>query len=217
MRLEALAARLVAVEVKLATLTGTSVNTDLPTNNAELDARLSVVEAQVNTLVAAKTQEHIDAIVSAPAEFRLAAKVEDVVALSPSANVPEAADIVADVVDQQIATQAIDDAEVAVIVAAAVNAVVTADPEVVMDPAAITEAITNAVAEAPVPSPEVAQAAAEAVADVIAAATGSINDVSPAVQAEIMQAIVSPADPELDTLEVRLETVEQKVYNLLGK
>ena len=216
MRLEALAARLVAVEVKLATLTGTSVNTDLPTNNAELDARLSAVEAQVNTLVAAKTQEHIDAIVSAAADSS-SAKVEDVVALSPSANVPEAADIVADVVDQQIATQAIDDAEVAVIVAAAVNAVVTADPEVVMDPAAITEAITNAVAEAPVPSPEVAQAAAEAVADVIAAATGSINDVSPAVQAEIMQAIVSPADPELDTLEVRLETVEQKVDNLLGK
>lgn len=216
MRLEALAARLVAVEVKLATLTGTSVNTDLPTNNAELDARLSVVEAQVNTLVAAKTQEHIEAIVSAPADTS-SAKVEDVVALSPSANVPEAADIVADVVDQQIATQAIDDAEVAVIVAAAVNAVVTADPEVVMDPAAITEAITNAVAEAPVPSPEVVQAAAEAVADVIAAATGSINDVSPAVQAEIMQAIVSPADPELDTLEVRLETVEQKVDNLLGK
>ena len=216
MRLEALAARLVAVEVKLATLTGTSVNTDLPTNNAELDARLSVVEAQVNTLVAAKTQEHIDAIVSAAADSS-SAKVEDVVALSPSANVPEAADIVADVVDQQIATQAIDDAEVAVIVAAAVNAVVTADPEVVMDPAAITEAITNAVAEAPVPSPEVVQAAAEAVADVIAAATGSINDVSPAVQAEIMQAIVSPADPELDTLEVRLETVEQKVDNLLGK
>ena len=216
MRLEALAARLVAVEVKLATLTGTSVNTDLPTNNAELDARLAVVEAQVNTLVAAKTQEHIDAIVSAAADSS-SAKVEDVVALSPSANVPEAADIVADVVDQQIATQAIDDAEVAVIVAAAVNAVVTADPEVVMDPAAITEAITNAVAEAPVPSPEVVQAAAEAVADVIAAATGSINDVSPAVQAEIMQAIVSPADPELDTLEVRLETVEQKVDNLLGK
>ena len=216
MRLEALAARLVAVEVKLATLTGTSVNTDLPTNNAELDARLSAVEAQVNTLVAAKTQEHIDAIVSAAADSS-SAKVEDVVALSPSANVPEAADIVADVVDQQIATQAIDDAEVAVIVAAAVNAVVTADPEVVMDPAAITEAITNAVAEAPVPSPEVVQAAAEAVADVIAAATGSINDVSPAVQAEIMQAIVSPADPELDTLEVRLETVEQKVDNLLGK
>ena len=216
MRLEALAARLVAVEVKLATLTGTSVNTDLPTNNAELDARLSAVEAQVNTLVAAKTQEHIDAIVSAAADSS-SAKVEDVVALSPSANVPEAADIVADVVDQQIATQAIDDAEVAVIVAAAVNAVVTADPEVVMDPAAITEAITNAVAEAPVPSPEVAQAAAEAVADVIAAATGSIDDVSPAVQAEIMQAIISPADPELDTLEVRLETVEQKVDNLLGK
>ena len=216
MRLEALAARLVAVEVKLATLTGTSVNTDLPTNNAELDARLSAVEAQVNTLVAAKTQEHIDAIVSAAADSS-SAKVEDVVALSPSANVPEAADIVADVVDQQIATQAIDDAEVAVIVAAAVNAVVTADPEVVMDPAAITEAITNAVAEAPVPSPEVVQAAAEAVADVIAAATGSINDVSPAVQAEIMQAIVSHADPELDTLEVRLETVEQKVDNLLGK
>ena len=216
MRLEALAARLVAVEVKLATLTGTSVNTDVPTNNAELDARLSVVEAQVNTLVAAKTQEHIDAIVSAPAEFS-SAKVEDVVALSPSADTPEAADIVADVVDQQIATQAIDDPEVAAIVAAAVNAVVTADPEIVMDPAAITAAITDAVAETPVPSAEAAEAAAEAVAEIIATATGSIIAVSSEVQEDIARAIASPADPELDVLEVRLETIEQKIDTLLGK
>jgi hypothetical protein len=214
MRLEDLATRLVAVEAKVATLTGTSVNTTVPTTNDELDARLSVVEAQVNTLVAAKTQEHIDVIISSPADSS-SAKVEDVVALSPSVNVPEAADIVADVVDQQIATQAIDDVEVAVIVAAAVNAVVTADPEIVMDPAAITEAITNAVSEAPAPSPEVAEAAAEAVANIIASATG--DEIAEKVYNNIVEAIAAPADPALDALESRLGNIEQKIDTLLGK
>jgi len=214
MRLEDLAARLVAVEAKVATLTGTSVNTDIPTTNEELDARLSVVEAQVNTLVAAKTQEHIDAIVSAPADSS-STKVEDVVALSPSADVPEAADIVADVVDTQIVAPAIDHPEVAAIVAAAVNAVVTADPEVVMDPAAITAAITDAVAEAPAPSPEVVEAAAAAVANIIASATG--DEVVTKSYNDIVEAIVAPADPALDAFEVRLENVEQKIDTLLGK
>jgi len=43
MRFEDLAARLVAVEAKLANLTGTTVNTDNATSVEELDARLSVV------------------------------------------------------------------------------------------------------------------------------------------------------------------------------
>ena len=214
MRLEDLAARLVAVEAKVATLTGTSVNTDVPTTNEELDARLSVVEAQVNTLVAAKTQEHIDAIVSAPADSA-SAKVEDVVALSPSADVPEAADIVADVVDTQIAAPAIDHPEVAAIIAAAVNAVVTADPAIVTDPVAITAAITNAVAEAPAPSPEVVEAAAAAVANIIASATG--DEVVTKSYNDIVEAIVAPADTALDAFEVRLENVEQKIDTLLGK
>ena len=151
MRLDDLATRLVAVEAKLATLTGTTVNTDAPTTTEELDARLSVVEAQVDHLIAAKTAEHIDAIVAAPADAAPVA-VEDVVALSPSADVPEAAAIVADVVADQHEADAIAEPEVAAVVAAAVAAVVSAEPEVVIDAVAITEAIIAAVADAPVPT-----------------------------------------------------------------
>ena len=118
MRLEDLAARLVAVEAKLATLTGTAVNTDSATSIEELDARLSVVEVQVDQLIAVQTQEHIDAIVSAPADDA-PVKVEDVVALSPSADHAEAADIVADVVIAQTEAAAVAHEEVAEIVAAA--------------------------------------------------------------------------------------------------
>ena len=59
MRLQDLAARLVAVEAKLATLTGTAVDTDNATSIEELDARLSVVEVQIDQLIVEKTQSHI--------------------------------------------------------------------------------------------------------------------------------------------------------------
>jgi len=215
MRLDDLATRLVAVEAKLATLTGTTVNTDAPTTTEELDARLSVVEAQVDHLIAAKTAEHIDAIVAAPADAAPVA-VEDVVALSPSADVPEAAAIVADVVADQHEADAIVDSEVAVIIAAAVSAVVSADPEVVIDPVAIADAISAAVADAPAPTtPEAVEAAVAAVADIIATATG-VDEVAPEVIAAVSEAVATPADPALDAIEVRLGTVETKVDSLLG-
>jgi len=215
MRLDDLATRLVAVEAKLATLTGTKVNTDAPTTTEELDARLSVVEAQVDHLIAAKTAEHIDAIVAAPADAAPVA-VEDVVALSPSADVPEAAAIVADVVADQHEADAIVDSEVAVIIAAAVSAVVSADPEVVIDPVAIADAISAAVADAPAPTtPEAVEAAVAAVADIIATATG-VDEVAPEVIAAVSEAVATPADPALDAIEVRLGTVETKVDSLLG-
>jgi len=215
MRLDDLATRLVAVEAKLATLTGTTVNTDAPTTTEELDARLSVVEAQVDHLIAAKTAEHIDAIVAAPADAAPVA-VEDVVALSPSADVPEAAAIVADVVADQHEADAIVDSEVAVIIAAAVSAVVSADPEVVTDPVAIADAISAAVADAPAPTtPEAVEAAVAAVADIIATATG-VDEVAPEVVAAVSEAVATPADPALDAIETRLGTVETKVDSLLG-
>ena len=62
MRLEDLAARLVSVEAKLATLTGTSVNTHSATSIEELDARLSIVEVQVDQLITVKIQSQIEAI-----------------------------------------------------------------------------------------------------------------------------------------------------------
>ena len=214
MRLEDLAVRLVAVEAKLATLTGTAVNTDNATSIDELDARLSVVEVQVDRLITVQTQEHIDSIVSAPAGDA-PVEVEDVVALSPSADHAEAADIVADVVTAQVEAEPVDHPEVADIVSAAVVAVVTAEPEVVVDSVAITAAIIGAVADMPTPSPEVAQAAADAVTDVIATVTG--EEVAPEVQQQIADAVAMPADPALDDIEKRLDVAEAKVDSLLGK
>jgi hypothetical protein len=214
MRLEDLAARLVSVEAKLATLTGTSVNTDNATIIDELDARLSVVEAQVDQLIAEKTEAHIDAIVSAPAGDA-PVEVEDVVALSPSADHAEAADIVADVVTAQVEAEPIEHPEVADIVSASVKAVVTAEPEVVVDPVAITAAIIAAVADMPTPAPEVAQQAADAVTDVIATVTG--KEVAPEVVQQVVDAVAVPADPALDAIEERLNVAEAKVDGLLGK
>jgi hypothetical protein len=154
MRLEDLAARLVAVEAKLANLTGTTVDTTSATSIEELDARLTLVEITVDQLVAVKTQEHVDAIVAAAAQAieSIQAAVAEVVALSPSAEVPAAADIVAEVVQAQAEADAVEHTEVADIVSAAVQAVVAAEPEVVIDPVAITAAIIAAVADAPLPA-----------------------------------------------------------------
>jgi len=215
MRLEDLAARLVAVEAKLASLIGTSVNTDNATSIEELDARLSVVEVQVDQLIAEKTESHIDAIVAAVANDA-PVDVAEVVALSSSAFNEEAASIVTDVITAQTEADPIEHTEVADIVSAAVMAVVTAEPEVVTDPVAITEAIMQAVADMPVPAPEVAQQVADAVADVIATATG-VEAVAPEVTQQIVEAVATPADPALDAIEARLNVAEAKVDFLLGK
>lgn len=214
MRLEDLAVRLVSVEAKLATLTGTSVNTDNATSIAELDARLSIVEVQVEQLIAVKTQEHIDAIVAAPAGDA-PVDVEAVVALSPSTDHAEAADIVADVVQAQVEAELVEHSEVANIIAAAVKAVVTAEPEVVTDPVAITAAIMEAVADMPASSPELAAEVAAAVSEIIAAATG--EEVAAEVHEQVAEAVAAPADPILDFIEQRLTIAEAKVDTLLGK
>ena len=215
MRLEDLAVRLVAVEAKLATLTGTAVNTDNATSIDELDARLSVVEVQVDRLITVQTQEHIDSIVSAPAGDA-PVEVEDVVALSPSADHAEAADIDADVVTAQVEAEPVDHPEVADIVSAAVVAVVTASPEVVVDPVAITAAVVQAVTDAPAPAPEVAQAAADAVVEVIATVTG-VDTVAPEIVQQVADAVAVPADPALNAIETRLDVAEAKIDSLLGK
>ena len=207
MRFEDLAARLVSVEAKLATLTGTSVNTHSATSIEELDARLSIVEVQVDQLITVKIQSQIEAIVAAPAADAPVA-VEAVVALSASSDVPAAADIVADVVAAQVEAVSVQHTEVAEIIAAAVQAVVEAAPEVVVDAVAITEAIMTAVAEMPAPAPEVAAEAAAAVAEIIAAATGEV--VTAEVHQEIVDAVAAETDPELDAIEARLIAVEAK-------
>ena len=214
MRLEDLAARLVSVEAKLATLTGTSVTLNNATSIEELDARLSIVEVHVNQLITVKIQSQIGAIVAAPASDALVA-VEAVVALSASSDVPAAADIVADVVAAQVEAVSVQHTEVAEIIAAAVQAVVAAEPEVVMDPVAITAAIMEAVADMPAPAPEVAAEVAAAVAEIIVAATGEA--VTPEVQQQVVEAVATPADPELDAIEARLNIAEAKVDSLLSK
>ena len=218
MRLEDLAVRLVAVEAKVASLAGYGANPDVATSLEELNARLGLLECTVEILVANKTQEQVAAIVAAPAvaaDGTPVVLVEAVVALSASADVPAAADIVADVVTAQVEALSVEHTEVANIIAAAVMAVVEANPEVVVDTAAITEAIMTAVAEMPAPAPEVAAEAAAAVAEIIAAATG--EEVAPEVAQQVAEAVAAPADPVLTNIEHRLNVAEAKVDSLLGK
>ena len=209
MRLDDLALRLDVLMRKVATLQGISTEGWAPPAQTieKLEARLTATEQTVDYLVSVKTQEQIEAIVAAPADAAPVA-VEDVVALSASADVPAAADIVADVIMAQVETVAVENSEVAAIIAAAVAAVVAADPEVVTDSVAITAAITEAVAEIPAPAPEVAAEAAAAVAEIIAAATGEI--VTAEVHQEIVDAVAAETDPELDAIEARLIAVEAK-------
>jgi hypothetical protein len=214
MRLDDLAARLVIVEAKLATLTGTTINVANATNIEDLDTRLSIVEVHVDQLLVDKTQSHIESIISTPAN-EAPVSVDTVVALSASADVPEAASIVTDVVQAQIEAPAVDHPAVAEIVAAAVAAVVTADPSIVTDPEAIINTITAAVAELPTPPADVAIEAADAVADVVSIAIG--EDVDNEIHQQIVEAITSPSDPALDAIEARLVAAEAKVDSLLGK
>jgi len=214
MRLQDLAARLVAVEAKLATLTGISVNTDSATSIEELNTRLSVVEVHVDRLIAEKAQSHIEDIIYSVAN-EAPVSVEEVVALSPSADHDEAATIVGDVVAAQHEAEAISHPEIADVVAAAVMAVIKANPEIVVDPAAITAAITEAVAEMPALPPEAAEKAADAVTNIVAVATG--EEVHPEVYRQIAEAVSAPADPALDEIEQRLNAAEAKVDSLLGK
>ena len=214
MRLDDLAVRLVAVEAKLASLTGIIANGDAPTNYDDLDARLSVVETTVDHLITEKTQEHVETIVSAVAGGA-PVSIDQVVALSPSADDLKASTLVSDVLAGQILSDAVENTEVANIVAAAIAAVVSAEPEVVTNPEAITQVIMDAVAEQQAPEFELTKEAVNAIAGIISTVTE--EKVSPQVLAGIAEAIAEPVDPKLDGIEDRLNQVEQKVDSLLGK
>jgi tetrahydromethanopterin S-methyltransferase subunit G len=196
-------------------LTGIVANGDAPTNYDDLDARLSVVETTVDHLITEKAQEHIETIVSAVAGGA-PVSIDQVVALSPSANDLEASSLVSDVLAGQILSDAVTDADVASIVAAAISAVVSAEPEVVTNPEAITQAIMNAVAEQRAPEFELTKEAVNAVAEIISTVTG-VEEVAPKVLATVAEAIAEPVDPKLDDIEHRLDQAEQKVDSLLGK
>lgn len=181
--IESLAARLNAVEAKLATLGGPQSSGVDATSIQELDIRLSIVEKSVDELIAKPAADAAAALVSAPAD-QPPVPVEEVVALSPAADVPAAAAVVTDVITAQAEAEAPSSPEVAEVVAAAVEAVLTAPADVVTDPEALVKAITAAVSEAPtIEDPKIAEAAAEAVAQIIETATGE------APKAEIVEQI----------------------------
>jgi len=214
MRLQELAARLVVVETKLASLTGVTPNTNQPVTLEDLDCRLSVVEVQVDRLLAEKAEKRVADIVAAPAD-KAPVSIADMVALSASSNVPQAAEIVADVLAVQMEAPAIQDPEVAAIVTAAIKAVINADPEVVADPEAIKAVITETVAHMPAPTSDAEDKVTAAIAEVVAAATG--QEVSTDVHEEIRDAVITPSDSVLDAIEARLISAEAKVKSLLGK
>ena len=215
MRLDDLAVRLVAVEAKLASLTGIIANGDAPTNYDDLDARLSVVETTVDHLITEKAQGHIETIVSAAAGDA-PVSINQVVALSPSANNSEASSLVSGVLAGQIQSDAVTDSHVAGIVTAAIVAVVSAEPEVVTNPQAITQTIVDAVAEQKAPEVELTKEAVNGVANIISTVTG-VEEVAPKVLADVAEAVAKPVDPALDGIEQRLDVAEQKVDSLLGK
>jgi hypothetical protein len=216
MRFEDLALRLDALMKKVAALQGISTEGWAPPAPTleKLEARLTATEYTVDYLVSVKTQENIIAIVAAPADAA-PVTVESVVALSASADVPEAASIVANVVQAQVQADPVDDFYVEMITSA-IQAIIHAEPEVVTDPVAITAVILEAVTETPTPySPEEIEQAAAAVAEVIAIVTGEA--VTLEVHEEIATAILATTDPVLDDIENRLNVAESKVDSLLGK
>ena len=216
MRFQLLALRLAAVEAKVATLTGSTADVVLTKDTYDFEIRLFDLETKVDELVAAKTKEQVNLIVTSE-EAAAPVAVADVVALSASAGDENAESVVANVVQAQFESAAVADADVAAVIAAAVSAVVNADADVVADKEAIKEEILNAVAEATPPAD--LEAATEAVAKIIAAAQGEevSSEQKEEVSAAVAEVVVSAEDRELDELEKRLEVVETKVETLLGK
>ena len=81
--IEDIAARLSAVEAKIATLTEFTVSGVDATSIQELDIRLTLVEKTVEELVAKPAADAVAALVAAPAD-QPPVPVEEVVALSPA-------------------------------------------------------------------------------------------------------------------------------------
>ena len=158
-----LAARLSVVEAKLNTLSGFESIGVDASSIQELNIRLSIVENAVDTLIEKPAVDAVAELVAAPA-YQSPIAIDEVVALSPAAEVPAAAAIVTDVIAAQAASEAPADEQVAEVVTAAVAAVVNAEAEVVTDSSALIAAIVEAVADAQtVSEPASSQAAIDAV------------------------------------------------------
>ena len=218
MRLDQLATRVVILESKLNFLmTGeytAPASFDNPTSS-DIDARLSLVEATVDMLVAKKTQEVMASIATSDSSDGTSASIDAVVALSPSATFPEASDIVSAVVQSQVELPAIESETAAAAVATAVATVVTAQPEVDIDSEKMIETILDALTNQPaVPAGTEADQAVEAVSAIIASVTG--EEVTEEVKAQIMDAVTSEPDSALDAIESRLNVVEAKYSTLFN-
>jgi uncharacterized small protein (DUF1192 family) len=212
MFLEDLVRRLIAVENKLTVLTGELFDSEEILTLDHLDERLSIVELEIDSLVAEKAKSCIDEIVLAPAN-EVKVTVDQVVALSPSSYIPEAAAIVASVVQDQIESPAVAP-EVAEVVSVAISTIVSSSPEVLTDSVAITAAITDAIAQAPVPPSELVDTAAVAVANIISTVTG--EEVTLETHTGILEAVVEISSCILEEFEERIAYIEAKIENLFN-
>jgi tetrahydromethanopterin S-methyltransferase subunit G len=211
MRLDELASRLIILESKVNYLS-TGVYDVLPVASDinELNARLTMLEATVDMLVAEKTNEVMSTIASTEGTTP---DVDVIVSLSPSATFPEASEIVTAIVQAQVELPAIESEAVAGAVATAITAVVTAQPEVVTEPSDMTDAILVALTDyqAEFDETEIVSAV-EMVSEIISNAGVEITE---EIKEQIAIAIGAQPDPALDAIEARLDAVEAKYSSLV--
>jgi len=213
MRLDELASRLIVLESKVNYLS-TGVYDVLPVASDinELNARLTMLEATVDMLVAEKTNEVMSTIASTEGTTP---DVDVIVSLSPSATFPEASEIVTAIVQAQVELPAIESEAVSGAVAAAITAVVTAQPEVVTEPSDMVDAILVALNDYQAEFNESEIESAVEMLSTIISNTGT--EVTDEIKDQIAVAIGAQPDPMLDAIEDRLNIVEAKYSTLVGK
>jgi hypothetical protein len=217
MRLEELAARLTILDAKVNYLT-TGVYNVIPVTNglSELDARLTVLETTVDALVSQKTNEVMTSVAIADSSDNITSNVETIVALSPSATFPDAAEIVTAIVQSQVESPAIESEAVAGAVATAITAIITAQPEVVVEASEITEAIITSLNDyQAVWNESEFDNAVDSIATIINEITG--EETTDEIKDQIAVAIGSQPDAILDAIEARLNIVEAKYSTLVSK
>ena len=216
---ESLAVRLAAVETRLNTISGLQVPGVYASSIQELDIRLNIVESAVKELAAKPVVDAVTELVTAAA-YQSPIFIGDIIALSPSAEAPEAAAIVTAVLSAQAAAPAVTDTQVIDITTAALAALVNAEVDVVTDMEALTDSILNAVYDvASIDDPASIQTAIDSVVNIIEQASGEtpsldvIRDITNAVTScPVEQAIIDLAYD----VAVNTEAVDVVVNNIVA-
>jgi len=216
---ESLAVRLTAVETKLNTLSGLQVPGVDASSIQELDLRLCIVESAAKELTEQPAVDAVTELVTAAA-YQSTISISDIVALSPSAEVPEAAAIVTAVLNAQAAAPAVTDTQVIDITTAALAALVNAEVDVVTDMEALTDSILSAVYDvASIDDPASVQTAIDSLVNIIEQASGTtasldvIRDITDAViSCPVEQAIIDLAYD----VAVNTEAVDVVVNNIVA-